>query len=163
MEKTTPVGNEEFRNAKKYWGSVSAISHYTLQDNTEVRFAAKYSIILCTEASIQIAKHMLDGMQIPYPEKNADVFLRLAEHRYLTYDLAKRLGRLARFRNILVHDYAGVDTKRLRNVLAEDLADVEAFQETALKWERKQKGSSVISQMFEGAGVKTVLRSIFKF
>ena len=162
MDKTTPVGNEEFRNAKKYWASVATSSAHTLQNN-EIRFAAKYSIILCTEASIQIGKHMLDGMQIPYPEKNADVFVKLADHRYLDYDLAKRLGRLARFRNTLVHDYAGVDIKRLRVVLAEDLKDVEEFQEIALKWERDQKGGSVISQMFEGAGVKTVLRSIFKW
>lgn len=163
MDMTTPVGNAEFNDAKKYWVSLSSISSYSLQHNSEVRFAAKYSIILCTEASIQIGKHILDGMHVPYPEKNADVFVRLADQGLLSSDHAKRLGRLARFRNTLVHDYAGVDCNRLKVVLAEDLGDVEEFQEVALKWEREKNGGSAISQMLEGAGVRTVLKSLFRW
>lgn len=163
MDTTTPVGNAEFKDAKKYWATLSSISAHSLQHNTEVRFAAKYSIILCTEASIQIGKHILDGMNVPYPEKNADVFVRLADQGLLTSDHAKRLGRLARFRNTLVHDYAGVEIRRLKVVLAEDLNDVEEFQEIALKWEREKKGGSAISQMLEGAGIRTVLKSIFRW
>lgn len=159
---TTPVGNEEFQKAKKYWAEVSEINYFALRNNEEIRFAAKYSIILCVEASIQIGKYILDTMHIPHPEKNADVFKVLSEHHLLHTDLARRLGRLARFRNELVHDYAGVDIGKLGKVLSEDLADVEEFQEIALKWERRQNGRSIISQMFDGAGVRTVLRSILK-
>lgn len=42
-------------------------------------------------------------------------------------DLAKRLGAMARFRNLLVHVYAPVDDRRLLQVLREDLGDVDAY------------------------------------
>lgn len=130
---TTPVGNVEFHKAKKYWSEVSEINYFALRNNEEVRFAAKYAIILCVEASIQIGKFMLETMHISVPEKRADIFKTLSEHHILHNDLAWRLGRLARFRNDLVHDYAGVDVGKLGKVLAEDLSDVEEFQEIALK------------------------------
>ena len=159
---TTPVGDAEFRKAKKYWAEISEINYFALRNNEEIRFAAKYSIILCVEASILIGKHILDTMNIPVPDKRANIFKTLSDHHILPNDLAWRMGRLARFRNDLVHDYAGVDIDKLKKVLFEDLSDVEEFQEIALKWERRQSGKSVISQMFEGAGIKTVLRSILK-
>ncbi|PWR73876.1 type VII toxin-antitoxin system HepT family RNase toxin [Methanospirillum lacunae] len=159
---TTPVGNAEFRNAKKYWFDVAEINYFALKNNEEIRFASKYAIILCIEGSIQIGKYILNTMNIPHPEKNADVFLVLSQHHILHNDLAHRLGRLARFRNDLVHDYDGVDVGKLQKVLSEDFPDIEEFQEIALKWERRHSGRSVISQMFDRAGVKTVLRSILR-
>lgn len=159
---TTPVGNTEFRNAKNYWLEISGISYHTLRNNSEVRFAAKYVIVLCVEASIQIGKYMLKELHLEEPEKNIDVFQILYEQHIIHFDLAKKLKQLVLFRNIIVHDYAGVDIEKLELHLERDIFYIEEFQEIALKWERKQNGGSIISQMYNGAGIKTVFKSILK-
>ena len=163
MERTTPIGNAEFRDAKKYWHSVTEVSHYTLQHNNEVRFAAKFSIILCVEASAQIGRHILHEIDMPLPFNNIEVFIGLSNKHIISERLANRLIELVKFRNRLVHDYAGVDIRKMQRILYEGLPVIEEFQEIALNWERSYKGKSFISQMLEGAGIKTVIRSIFNF
>jgi len=48
-------------------------------------------------------------------------------------ELARALGRMVGFRNILVHDYARRDPVILLRVLKVDLADIERFRAAVLR------------------------------
>lgn len=47
-------------------------------------------------------------------------------------DLAVRLQRMARFRNLLVHVYWRIDNRRVYEVIRDDLSDLDAFREEVL-------------------------------
>jgi uncharacterized protein YutE (UPF0331/DUF86 family) len=51
----------------------------------------------------------------------------LAELGALPAELARRLARVARFRNLLVHVYARVDDAEVHRVIREDLGDLERY------------------------------------
>jgi uncharacterized protein YutE (UPF0331/DUF86 family) len=51
----------------------------------------------------------------------------LAELGALPSDLAQRLARMARFRNLLVHLYVRMDDTGVHRIIREDLADLDEY------------------------------------
>ena len=72
--------------------------------NTE---SAKYLLIVATEAAIDLCNHIVARRSGQAPEDYADCFGILAELKVIAPDLADRLKRMARFRNLIVHLYWG--------------------------------------------------------
>jgi uncharacterized protein YutE (UPF0331/DUF86 family) len=97
--------------------------------NTE---SAKYLLIVATEAAIDICNHIVARRSGRAPEDYADCFAVLVDLRVITPDLAERLQRMARFRNLLVHLYWRVDNRRVYEVITDDLGDFDAFSKQVL-------------------------------
>jgi len=49
-------------------------------------------------------------------------------------DLANRLKRMARFRNLIVHLYWRVDNRRVYQIIHANLDDLDAFRQKVLAW-----------------------------
>lgn len=88
---------------------------------------------LVVEASMDIADHLVADRRLPIPETAAGAFIALAEAGLFEDDLARALGRMVAFRNILVHDYARLDPQIVLRVLESDLRDVERFRDAVLR------------------------------
>jgi uncharacterized protein YutE (UPF0331/DUF86 family) len=82
---------------------------------------------------MDIADHIVADRRLPVPESAAATFAVLAEAGVLKPELGRTLGRMVGFRNILVHDYARLDTATPLRVLNVDLADVERFHASVLR------------------------------
>jgi uncharacterized protein YutE (UPF0331/DUF86 family) len=67
------------------------------------------------------------------PEDYADCFAVLLDLKVITPDLAERLQRMARCRNLLVHLYWRVDHRRVYEVIRDDLVDLDDFREEVLQ------------------------------
>ncbi len=61
------------------------------------------------------------------PDIDAQCFDVLASASILSTELAERLGRMARFRNLLVHGYADVDDGRVWEIMKSDLGDLDEY------------------------------------
>lgn len=68
------------------------------------------------------------------PKECKDFFPGLAEVGIPSSDFAQRLVGMAKFRNILVHPYLEVDTRRLYRYLQENLGDFEIFAYYVSQW-----------------------------
>ena len=68
------------------------------------------------------------------PRHHVEAFAALAARGRIDLELAKRLGRAAGLRNLLVHDYVSVDLERLAQVVREDMGDLRAFATVAAGW-----------------------------
>lgn len=68
------------------------------------------------------------------PKDYADCFAALAELGVVSADLAGRLQRMARFRDLLVHLYAEVDDRRVYEILRADVADLDELRSQVLDW-----------------------------
>lgn len=98
--------------------------------NTE---SAKYLLIVATEAAIDICNHVVARWSGRAPEDYADCFAVLVDLKVLSSDLAERLQRMARFRNLLVHVYWRVDNRRVYEVIRDNLGDLDTFRGEVLR------------------------------
>lgn len=88
-----------------------------------IQFPLQQAIQIC----IDLAAHLVAESAGHRPDTLAELFTTLAERGTIDGDLAARLGAMARFRNLLVHEYADVDPKRVWEIVTHDLDDVDDF------------------------------------
>jgi uncharacterized protein YutE (UPF0331/DUF86 family) len=94
--------------------------------NTE---SAKYLLIVATEAAIDICNHIVARQAGRAPEDYADCFTVLVELQIIDANLADRLQRMARFRNLLVHLYWKVDNQRVYQIIQTALNDLDEYRQ----------------------------------
>src|SRR5690606_28642184 len=88
-----------------------------------IQFPLQQAIQIC----IDLAAHLVAESAGHRPETLSELFTGLAERGTIDADLAVRLGAMARFRNLLVHEYADVDAERVWEIVEHDLGDVDTF------------------------------------
>jgi uncharacterized protein YutE (UPF0331/DUF86 family) len=92
-----------------------------------VKNSAKYLLIVAAEAALDIGNHLAARRGARSPEDYADCMAIMAELGVIDDDLATRLMRMSRFRNLLVHLYARVNDGEVHRVIREDLSDLERY------------------------------------
>lgn len=90
--------------------------------------AAKYGLVVAVEAAVDAGRHVIASEALAAPDSFSEVFTILGEAGFLTNDIARVMERAARFRNLLVHQYAEVDNGRVVDVLASRLDDLDQFR-----------------------------------
>lgn len=95
-------------------------------DLKEQRFVL-HTLQLAAQAAIGAASHVVSDERLGEPTTQRALFVLLARAGWLEPDLAERLGRMAGFRNVVVHEYAGVDLELVRDVVDHRLDDLLAF------------------------------------
>ncbi len=89
--------------------------------------AAKYKLVVAIEAALSICNHIAARLEKKIPESYSDCFIILGEEGVLSRDLSKRLARMAKFRNMLVHIYWEIDNAKIYEIIHNDLKDLEEF------------------------------------
>ncbi len=82
---------------------------------------------LISEAMIDIGNHIVSRQQLGKPESYSQIFQLLGEHGVITVDLGKKLAAFAGLRNILVHDYIGLDRSQLYEDAQRNKGDILEF------------------------------------
>jgi len=99
------------------------------QDNKRLRKAIERSLQVAVEVCLDIGRRIIALEGFRYPETNQDVFQILREEKIVPEDLLTTLREMARFRNLIVHDYAKIDNARVYGILKKRLGDFGAFAE----------------------------------
>jgi uncharacterized protein YutE (UPF0331/DUF86 family) len=89
--------------------------------------AAKYRLIVVIEAATDTADHVIAAEGLRPSTSFADSFRSLQEGGWLDAELADQLTDAARLRNVLVHQYADVDDRRVLEIIRTRLGDLDAF------------------------------------
>lgn len=95
--------------------------------DAEAVYASRYLLLTLIEDALSAANHVIASEGYRAPSDYADAFRSLREAGVLDVGLAARLEAMARFRNLLVHQYAEVDDLRVHEFLRQDLADLDAY------------------------------------
>jgi len=88
---------------------------------------------LMIEICVDICHHLISAKKYRIPTSYSDTFLVLFEQQILDESLMCRLQQMARFRNILVHNYEKVDPAIVIPLLKNNLNDFTLFRNAILE------------------------------
>lgn len=89
--------------------------------------AAKHALQESIEACLDIGNHIISRKGFRRPDDYKGIFSVLNEEGILKEDLANNLIEMAKFRNLLVHMYEDVDSRKLYSILKNNLDDFKRF------------------------------------
>lgn len=96
--------------------------------------AAKHSLQESIEACLDIGNHIIAEKGFRRAEDYKDIYKVLEEEGIINPELSARLQEMAQFRNLLVHAYGKIDTKRVFIIMSDDLNDIKEFVKKILKY-----------------------------
>jgi len=88
---------------------------------------------VASEALFDAGAHIMAAEFAEAVDEYRQIPQRLLAHRVLSPEVAERLKGLAGFRNVLVHEYARIDLRRVHAGL-ERLDDLDAFVKDVERW-----------------------------
>ena len=100
--------------------------------------AARY-LHLAVEAAIDLANHWIADRALRTPDSNRDSFTVLEEAGEIETALDERMRGWAGFRNVLVHEYIGIDHRIAHAAIRNELGDLADFRDWALGKVRPQR------------------------
>lgn len=133
---------EILNKARDYLRELKRLQKYSLEEferNIEVNWAIDRGLQLMIESSIDIGKEIITALHLRKPTTYAQVFQVLSQHEIIQSVLAEQMQRLSVFRNELVHDYLYSDSKRIYDVLKNDLKYFEQYVLETEKFVKKIK------------------------
>ena len=96
--------------------------------------AAKHSLQEAIEACLDIGNHIIAEKGFRRPEDYKEIFMVMEEEGIIDHVLSTKLQEMARFRNLLVHRYGEIDTRRIYIIMSDGLKDIRAFAKMILKY-----------------------------
>ena len=106
---------------------LQGVSFEEYQENKLIRKAVERTLHTSIEACLDIGHHIIAVERFRSPTDNSDVFAVLGEQAILPRDLVPKLVNMARFRNILVHEYTHIDDGIVYNILSQQMDDFDEF------------------------------------
>ena len=106
----------------------------TYTENKLIHRTVERTLHLAVEACLDIGQHIIVQEGFRTPEDNKDVFTVLGEEDILPRELLPDLINMARFRNLIVHNYAHIDNSVVFGILKRRLGDFDAFAQAIVRY-----------------------------
>lgn len=103
-------------------------------ENVDIHDVVVFRLQQAVETCIDIATHIIAGLDVPQKETAKDALIFLGEKRVISQDLASKMGKAADFRNRVVHGYNDFDFRVLFKDYKQDLKDLRQFGAQVLKY-----------------------------
>lgn len=130
-----------FQQQREYLKHLRAFAQMDVEQfvaDTVSTAAAKYYCLVDIEVCLDVGNHIIAGKQFRAPTDYADVFRILGENQVIPKEFSVTLGKMAGFRNLLVHNYSEVDDRLVHENLRTRLSDLEQFQNYILQFLERQ-------------------------
>jgi len=86
------------------------------------------------EVCVDIANHIISDQGMRLPTGYADTFKVLQEAKVIGKRLGSTMERMAKFRNIVVHQYEKIDPAIVVSILHKNLIDFRKYQKAVIKY-----------------------------
>jgi uncharacterized protein YutE (UPF0331/DUF86 family) len=118
-----------------YLSQVSEYKNLTLDQyvkDWKTQRIVERTLQMMIENCSDIAGHIISDMKYRVPTSYADTFSVLQEKDIIEADQAEKLIRMAKFRNVVVHDYDQVDAEIVIGILRNGLKDFITFKDAVI-------------------------------
>ncbi len=112
----------------KQIGEYANISSNEYANDWKVQRIVERTLQMMIETCLDVSGHIISDERFRIPETYADVFRVLVENDILEEGQFEGLEKMAKFRNIIVHDYEKIDPEIMVGVLQKNLSDFESFK-----------------------------------
>ncbi|MDM8516037.1 DUF86 domain-containing protein [Desulfobacterales bacterium HSG16] len=99
----------------------------SFSDNIVFKRFVERNIELSIEQMIDICKHLVSGLGLREPETYAECFEIIGKAGVVARQDANIFKAMARYRNLLIHGYDGVDDKITYKIYSKNLKDFKLF------------------------------------
>jgi len=103
----------------------------------EENFAKQDSVILnlerASQASIDIATHIVKRLKLGLPQSSRELFVMLEEARIIDTHVSQQMQHMVGFRNIAVHDYQNLNIEIVIAIVRKHLTDFEIYNRQIIK------------------------------
>lgn len=118
-------------------GEFSGITVQGYREDWKTQRIVERTLQMMIETCVDIANHIVSDRGMRTPTSYSDTFKVLFENGIIDRDLFEIMEKMAKFRNVVVHQYEGVDAEIVAIILKKHLADFERFREGVLDYLRK--------------------------
>lgn len=118
---------------RKQLNEYSTLTVAEYRADWKVQRIIERTLQMMIELCADIAGHIIADGGLRSPETYADTFRVLGENAILTPEQTAVMEKMAKFRNIVVHQYEAVDAEIVILVLHKHLPDFDRFQEVIAK------------------------------
>ncbi len=118
------------QHLKKYISILKMLQKFTLKEiegDVYKTGALLHYLQLSAEACIDIGEMIISAESFEIPLESAAVFQSLAAAKIITVPFSKKFSAIARFRNLLVHEYVKIDMQKVYFYLQKELGQFEAY------------------------------------
>ncbi len=124
----------ELETYRKQIEEYSGISLQDYRSDWKPQRIVERTLQMMVETCADIANHIVSDRGMRSPTSYADTFKVLLENAVITPELCAVMEKMAKFRNIVVHQYEGVDAGIVIGILKNHLADFDRFTEAVLTY-----------------------------
>ena len=103
-------------------------------DDWKVQRIVERTLQMMIETCLDVSGHIISDERFRIPETYADMFRILVDNEILKEAQLEALEKMAKFRNIIVHDYEKIDTGIVLGILQENLKDFEGFKAAIINY-----------------------------
>ena len=122
---------------EKHLGQIrefSTVSVEQYSSDWKIQRIVERTLQIMIELCIDIAGHIISDRKLRVPVSYADTFKSLAEAGLITPGALDIMEKMAKFRNIVVHQYEIVDTEIVIMILQKHLNDFLVFRDAVLQF-----------------------------
>jgi len=121
------------------WQRYRQIPFETFEREKDTQYMVCHAMLLAIQASIDLATGMAVMKTPRRPDTYRETFHVLGNSAIIPEELAAEMAKLAGFRNILVHEYTGLDIRRVHRVLMENWDTMDRFRNLVKTFIREQE------------------------
>lgn len=123
----------ELDEYSKQLGEFANISLEDYSGNWKVQRIIERTLQMMIETCADIANHIISDKGYRVPKSYVDTFKVLYENSIINNDLAGVMAKIAKFRNIVVHQYDKVDEAIVIDILKKHIKDFAAYRDAIIR------------------------------
>jgi len=116
---------DEYHKQINEYASISS-KDYTA--DWKIQRIVERTLQMMIETCLDVSGHIISDERLRVPETYADMFRILVENDILKMSQLEAFENMARFRNIIVHDYGKIDAGIVLGILKKNLCDFQGFK-----------------------------------
>lgn len=120
----------------EYCKQIAEFSGFTVgeyRSDWKTQRIVERTLQMMIELCADIAGHLISDQALRTPETYADTFRVLGESGILTVEQTAVMEKMAKFRNVVVHQYEAVDAEIVVLILRKHLDDFQFFSEAIVR------------------------------
>ena len=114
---------EEYINDLKDYQNIKQVEYE--QNKLTKRFVER-TLHLAIESCLDIGNHIISDERLGIVNSNVDIMKILADNDIIEKNVDTYI-KMAKFRNVIVHDYANLDPEIIHQILTNNVEDLENF------------------------------------